>query len=309
MATFTYALGAAAPAECRGGVITLGNFDGVHVGHQALAAEAVRQARGLTAPAVAVTFDPHPTALLRPELFQPLLTTPAYRAELLQGYGPDHVLILQTSPALLQLRAAEFFEQIIRRQLQARAIVEGFNFGFGRNREGTIATLQELGEQAGIPLTLVPPVEIEGLAVSTSRVRRALLTGAVEHARELLGRPYRLAGTVVAGARRGAGLGFPTANLGQVESLIPGDGVYAVRVEHGGRAWPGATNIGPNPTFGDQARKVEVHLIGFQGDLYGSRLTIDFAKKLREPRRFASADDLKRQIDEDVAQAARLGGD
>lgn len=306
MATFTYALGGAMPDDCRGGVIAIGNFDGVHRGHQALAAEARRQARELGAAAVAVTFDPHPTKLLRPDSFQPLLTPPSYRADLLQGAGMDHVVILQTAPALLNLRAAEFFEQIVRSGLQARAIVEGFNFGFGKNREGTIEMLQALGQDAGIPVTLVPPVESGGQPVSTSRVRRDVVAGNVAHARELLGRPYRLIGAVGVGARRGATLGFPTANLTEVLNLVPGDGVYAVDVAHQGRTWRGAANVGPNPTFNEQARKVEVHLLEFTGDLYGATLAVDFLAKLRELRPFASVKELLDQIKADVEHVRAL---
>jgi riboflavin kinase/FMN adenylyltransferase len=249
---------------------------------------------------VVVTFDPHPTQLLRPESFQPILTTPGFRAELLHGYGVDHVLIIETTPELLQLRAGEFFEQLICDRLRTKAIVEGFNFGFGKNREGTLVLLQHLGDQAGIAVTLLPAVEIESKPVSTSRVRNDLLTGNVEHVRELLGRPYRLLGTVGVGQRRGKTLGFPTANLTQVENLVPGNGVYAIRVPWQGREWPGAANVGPNPTFGEEARKVEVHLIGFAGDLYGESLAVDFIAKVRDTRHFASAAELTAQIREDV---------
>src|SRR5262249_28734468 len=159
------------------------------------------------------------------------------------------VLILRTTPELLQLTATEFFEQVIRTRLAARALVEGVNFGFGRNREGNVQTLSGLCQQAGISLTVVPPLEVDGQPVSSSRVRAALQRGAVREAAELLGRPYRLRGRVERGQQRGRSLGFPTANLGQVETLVPADGVYAVRVPWQGVLWPGAANIGPNPTF------------------------------------------------------------
>lgn len=306
MATFRYALGASIPTECRGGAIAVGNFDGVHRGHQALIAATVDQARALGGPAVAVTFDPHPTQILRPESFQPLLTTPGHRAELLHGYGIDHVLILETAPALLQLRAGEFFEKILRDGLRARAIVEGFNFGFGKNREGTLDLLRELGRLAEIRVTLLPAVEVEGKPVSTSRVRGDVLAGAVDHVRELLGRRYRLLGKVGAGQRRGKALGFPTANLNEVDNLVPGNGVYAVEVSRQDRRWRGAANIGPNPTFGEDACKVEVHLLDFDGDLYGQRLALDFLAKIRDTRAFASADELVRQIRDDVNAARSI---
>lgn len=303
MSIARYSLDAPVPAACRGGVLTMGNFDGVHRGHQALVAEAARQARALQVPAVAVTFDPHPLQLLRPSAFQPLLTTVEDRAELLQDYGADQVLILETTPALLSLGAPEFFAQIIRERLQARAMVEGFNFAFGRDRGGTIEVLKELCQAAGISLTLVPPLEVLGKVASSSRVRHEILAGAMTNVRQLLGRPYRLAGTVGTGQRRGQTLGFPTANIEQISTLIPGDGVYAVRAWTGSQSWPAAANVGPNPTFGEQARKVEVHLIGFQGDLYRSRLGVEFLEKIRDTRPFASAAELVAQIEADVAAA------
>ena len=300
MATFRYALNQPLPPECQGGAIAVGNFDGVHRGHQALVAETVRQARQQAGPAVVVTFDPHPTQILKPEAFQPLLTTPTYRAELLHSYGIQHVFILQTTPILLQLSAGEFFERIIRDGLKTKAIVEGFNFGFGKNREGTLDLLQTLGQQAGIRVTLLPAVEVDAQPVSTSRVRREVLAGDFDRVQQLLGRPYRLLGTVGVGQRRGQTLGFPTANLNQVDNLVPGNGVYAVRVHWKTECWPGAANVGPNPTFGEGTRKVEVHLLGFQGDLYGQALAVDFAAKIRETRPFANAAELVRQIEADV---------
>jgi riboflavin kinase/FMN adenylyltransferase len=294
------------PDECRGGAVTIGNFDGVHLGHQALLAALVRQAQALPGPAVVLTFEPHPLQLLRPAEFQPVLTTVADRAELLQHYGADHVVILHTTPDLLQLRAPEFFNRIIRAHLDARCVVPGFNFAFGRNREGTLDTLAAQCREAGMGFAIVPPLESGGRPVSSSRVRGELLRGAVREAAALLGRPYRLRGSVVAGQRRGQRLGFPTANLAAVEVLVPGDGVYAVRVTHAGRHWPGAANIGANPTFGEQGRKLEVHLIGFEGDLYGTTLAVEFVERLRDTKPFASVTELVANLRADVEQAGRL---
>jgi riboflavin kinase/FMN adenylyltransferase len=301
-----YSLNAAVPPECRGGVLAIGNFDGVHLGHQALLAKTVEQARRLGGPAVAVTLDPHPLQLLRPESFQPLLTTIDDRAELMQGYGASHVLILKTTPALLQLGARAFFDQIVRQRLEARGMVEGYNFAFGRNREGTLDVLRQLCEEASVALTLLDPQAFNGKAVSSSRVRNELLAGAVQGVCELLNRPYRLSGIVGVGQRRGATLGFPTANLEQVQTLVPGNGVYAVRALHEGKSWPAAANVGPNPTFGEQARKIEVHLIGFTGDLYGQKLGVEFIEKLRDTKQFAHADELIAQVRGDVSRAKRV---
>jgi riboflavin kinase/FMN adenylyltransferase len=256
--------------------------------------------------AVAVTFDPHPLQLLRPAAFQPLLTTIEHRAELLHAAGADHVLILETSPALLQIGARDFFDRIVEAGLTATALVEGYNFAFGKGREGTTEVLRDLCAAADVPLALVPPQEVDGRPVSSSRVRAELLAGRLDAVRALLGRPYRLAGTVVAGQRRGQTLGFPTANLDQVHTLIPGNGVYVVRAFHGGKAWPAAANVGPNPTFGENARKIEVHLIGFGGDLYGEVITVDFVEKLRETRPFANVQELVAQVRADVERARTI---
>jgi len=297
----------ALPADCRGGAVTLGNFDGVHRGHQSIIAETARHARAAGGPAVAVTFDPHPLQILRPDSFQPVLTTVPQRAELLRQYGAAQVVVLPTSPALLQHSATQFFEEVVRARLAARVVVEGYNFRFGRNREGTNETLRGLCAAVGVSFVVVPPYTLDGQPVSSSRVRDALVQGQIRAAAALLGRPYQLAGTVVAGQRRGQTLGFPTANLDELATLIPANGVYAVHVHHAAARYAGAANVGPNPTFGEQARKVEVHLIGYAGaDLYGQLLRIDFLERLRDTRRFASAAELGQQLRQDVSAAARI---
>jgi riboflavin kinase / FMN adenylyltransferase len=294
------------PASCRDGALTIGNFDGVHRGHAALLDKLKNAARGVKGPAVALTFQPHPVCLLHPELCPPALTTLPDRMERLQASGADHVLLLRIDRDLLQLTAREFFERIVRAKLAPRVLVEGVNFGFGRNREGNIETLAALCREAGIGFESVSPLLVNGEAVSSSRVRKALLYGAVADAAHLLGRTYRLRGYVGKGQRRGQTIGFPTANLERMETLIPGNGVYAVRVESHGKIWPGAANIGPNPTFGENDRKVEAHLIGFHGDLYGETLSIDFLERLRETRPFASASELAAQLRLDVEQAREV---
>lgn len=306
MAIYTIHWDEAPGEECRGGAVTVGNFDGVHRGHQALLAETARQADAVRGPAVALTFDPHPLQLLRPQQFQPVLTTLADRTALLQAHGAAYVVVLRTTPELLQLSARAFFDEVLRGRLAARAVVPGFNFGFGHNREGNVETLRTFCRAAGLGFALVRPLEVDGRPVSTSRVKGELERGAVRQAAGLLGRPYRLRGVVGTGRRRGQTLGFPTANLERPETLVPGDGVYAVRVDVDGDVWPGAANVGPNPTFGEQARKLEVHLIGYSGDLYGRRLAVDFIDRLRDTRPFASVEELVRQLRADVEEAHRL---
>lgn len=309
MAVHTIDWNANPPDECRQGAISIGNFDGVHRGHAALIAELRRHADALGGPAVALTFDPHPIELLRPAQAPPRLTTTEDRSRLLLDLGVNHVVILRANQALLALSAAEFLAEVIQKRLQARALVEGNNFGFGRGREGDVTTLARLCEPAGIHLTVVPPVILDGTEVSSSRVRSALTAGNVREAAVLLDRPYRLHGLVGSGQRRGQKLGFPTANLEQVQTLIPCDGVYAVHVPHEGTTWPGAANVGTNPTFGEEARKVEVHLIGFQGDLYGKWLTVDFVERLRDTRPYKSVAELVEQLKHDIELARRIAGE
>ena len=296
----------AVPPICRGGAIAIGNFDGVHLGHQALMAAAREEAAQFGGPAIAVTFDPHPLQLLRPESFQPVLTTLDHRAVCLRRAGADQVIVLRTTPELLQWTSREFFQRLIVKGLEARGVVEGFNFFFGKGREGNLNTLKDYCQQAGLTLQVVAPIELDGKVVSSSRVRDDLLAGKVDLAMALLGRRYQISGIVGTGQRRGQSLGFPTANLERIQTIIPGNGVYAVEAQVDGRPWPAAANIGPNPTFGEQERKVEVHLIGFHGDLYGQPLAIAFIAKLRDTRSFAGPADLALQIRLDVAQAGQF---
>jgi riboflavin kinase/FMN adenylyltransferase len=293
------------PAACRRGAISIGNFDGVHRGHQEILSELKQQARMIAGPAVAITFDPHPLALLRPESQQPLLSTVSDRTELLLQYGADHVIVLQTTSALLNLSAADFFHKVLETGFEARWLVEGTNFGFGRNREGNVNTLLAFCQAAHIGLTFVPPLEDDGQPISSSLVRKAIATGDVSAAARFLGRPYRISGRVVTGQRRGQTIGFPTANLGEVSTLVPAHGVYAVRVEHAGQIWPAAANIGPNPTFGEADQKIEIHLIGFTGDLYGQTLAVAFIERLRAVQQFSGVNELVQQLHADVEAARR----
>jgi riboflavin kinase/FMN adenylyltransferase len=292
--------------DCRDGAVAIGNFDGVHLGHAALIGALRKQADSVRGPAVALTFDPHPADVLRPGQSPPPVTLTAERARLLHELNVDHVIVIRTTPDLLALRADEFFEQVIRRRLAARALVEGTNFGFGRGREGNIDTLARLCRESGIMLTIVPPVHVLDGEVSSSRVRATLLRGDVGEAGRLLGRPYRLTGVVGMGQRRGRTIGFPTANLEAIPTVIPGDGVYAVRAVVDGASWPGAANVGSNPTFGESAKKVEVHLIGFDGDLYRRQLAVDFLERLRDTRAFRGPAELTAQLRKDVEEAREI---
>jgi riboflavin kinase/FMN adenylyltransferase len=296
------------PARVRGAYLAVGNFDGVHRGHSHLLGRLRARADAARAVAVALTFDPHPVALLRPEHAPAPLVWTDRKVELLGEAGAHEVGVFRTGPWLLGLSAREFFDRMIVGQFAAKGMVEGPNFAFGRDRGGDAALLAAWCAEAGLDFEVVAPTEIEGQLVSSSRIRRSLAEGQPDEAARLLGRPHRLRGLVVHGAGRGAGLGFPTANLDEIDTLIPADGVYAAHAWHSGHAGAlaAAVHIGPNVTFGEQIRKVEAYLIDFDGDLYGRVVELDFLRRLRGTRPFDGLDDLLAQIRSDVDQARRV---
>lgn len=297
----------APPEVCRGAV-TIGNFDGVHRGHQAMIEALAAAAQRDGCPAVAVTFHPHPLSLLRPAAAPPLLTTVEHRTELLRRLGVDHVVVLSATRELLRLSAAEFFEQIVLQQLQARRLVEGPNFFFGRDRGGNITVLRGLCSVHGVQLDVIEPVTVNGQWVSSSVIRSLLQDGDLNDAVALLGHPYRLSGRVTTGAQRGREIGFPTANLDEIATVVPGPGVYAGRCRVDGATHLAAVHIGPNPTFADDLLKVEVHLLQFAGDLYFRTLEVDLVARVRDVQRFESAEALRRQLQHDLSAVIELVG-
>ena len=294
------------PASVRYGALTIGNFDGVHRGHQALIAEVRRQADLVDGPAVAMTFDPPPSRLLRANSNRPPLTTLDQRAELMQQFGIDHIVILQTTLELLRLDAKEFFDQILVDQFAALAIIEGSNFHFGRDRSGSIAVLEQFCQPRNITLQVVADQQFDDTPVSSSRVRTAILAGEIAIANQMLGRKYTISGRVEHGLARGRTIGFPTANLGDCAVLLPGHGVYAGQVEIERQVYAAAIHIGPNITFDESEAKVECHLIDFSGDLYGQVLVVELAEKIRGVIKFDSVEALVAQMKRDVQQCGHL---
>lgn len=288
------------PSELRGGAVTIGNFDGVHRGHARIVQRLIHQARKVSGPATVFTFDPHPVRLLRPQQAPPPLTWTDRKAELLAELGVDAVISYPTDKRLLALSPHEFFELVVGRQLQARAMVEGPNFFFGRDRTGTIDVLQELCDQHDVILEVVQPLRHGRQFISSSRIRTAIRNGHVAEARQLLTQPYRIRGMVTHGVARGARIGFPTANLDAIDTLLPAHGVYAGRAKVEQRYFPAAINIGPNPTFGEGVEKLEVHLVGFDGSLYGQALEVDFLARLRDIQSFPGTHALINQLRQDV---------
>lgn len=292
--------------DFRGGAVAIGNFDGPHLGHARIVERLRAMADRVGGPAVAFTFDPPPSRILRPAAAPAPLSWIERKAELLCRLGADAVVAFPTTAEFLQLEAREFFDRIVRRRLDARAMVEGHNFFFGHHRSGNVAVLRQFCDEAGLLLEVVGPVEINGQTVSSSRVRELIAGGDVAGAHVLLGRPYRIRGTVVRGAGRGRTLGFPTANLGGIDTLLPSEGIYAGRALADDGVWPAAISLGPNPTFHEGALKVEVYLIGYEGTLYERPLAVDFLARLREVRRFESVELLLAQMAQDVAVARRV---
>lgn len=293
------------PAGFTCGAVTIGNFDGVHRGHARLIERLKQKASEVRGPVTVFTFDPHPVVLLRPEAAPPPLTWVERKAELLADLGVDAVVAFPTDLAFLQLSPREFFERVVVNSLRAKAVVEGPNFRFGHGRAGENPLLQEFCRQANVTLDIVEPLTDGDGTISSSRIRDWIRRGDVDAAREMLTEPYRVRGMVTHGARRGGSLGFPTANLEAVDTLLPGLGVYAGRAHTAGRWWPAAINIGPNPTFGEHGFKFEVHLIGFDGSLYGQPLEVDFLSRLRDIHPFGSSAELTRQLQADI-RAARV---
>lgn len=291
------------PDSLRGGAVSIGNFDGVHRGHARIVERLRAMAKSVGGPSIVFTFDPHPVRLLRPEQVPPPLTWTDRKAELLAELGVDAVIAYPTDEALLSLSAEQFFTQIVRDRLAAQGMVEGPNFFFGKNRAGNIALLAKLCAGAGMQLQIIEPLTAGNDFVSSSRIRALLAAGDVDQARTLLTHPYRIRGMVTHGAARGSTIGFPTANVDAIDTLLPAQGVYGGRAYVGHQRWPAAINIGPAPTFGENAVKLEAHLIGFHGSLYGQPMEVDFLSRLRGIQRFASVDELKVQLASDVESA------
>jgi riboflavin kinase / FMN adenylyltransferase len=281
--------------------VTIGFFDGVHRGHQAVIGRAVEVARDRELRPVAVTFDRHPLETLSPGKTPPLLTTLRRKAELIEGLGVETLFVLEFTDEVSRWPPEAFVERVLGRGLSARYVVVGSNFTFGHRAAGNIGTLAELGTIHGFTAEAVATFKLEGRPVSSTSIREALAEGELGWPEVALGRRYAVEGTVIPGAGRGRGLGFPTANLRTPDGiLLPGRGVYAGGASAGTETWVAAVNVGINPTFGGEPLHVEAHLLDFEGDLIGRVVAVEFWKRLRDEVRFDSPEDLARQIKEDV---------
>jgi riboflavin kinase / FMN adenylyltransferase len=289
--------------------LTLGNFDGVHRGHQALVAETVSWARTIPgAAAVVLTFDPHPARILNPSQRKSALMTLDQKAEVIASLGIDRLAVLPFTEAIARMSAEEFARAVLRDSLGAARVVVGQDFRFGQGRAGDVAALTDLGGSLGFQVRGIPPVLEDGAPISSSRIRDTLASGDVAKARGLLGRPYYVDGTVVRGEGRGKSLGIATANLAVRNETLPQLGVYACRVRLGGGqdAWPAVANLGQRPTFGGGEAVLEAHLLDFEGDLYGREARLEFVERLRAERGFPGRVALLEQIRSDIEGARHV---
>lgn len=295
------------PTQTPPPVVTIGNFDGVHLGHHHLIERLQATAAALGAPSCVYTFEPPPRVLLAPHLRQPRIMPWTEKLRLLGEAGVQHVVVERFTRAFAQHPPDWFIAQILQRRLRARALVVGYDFRFGQGRRGDVDLLRSAAPT--LPVTQVQPHALDGSedVISSSRIRRLVAEGRVTQAAELLGRPHHLVGTVVAGEQRGRLLGFPTANIASDDELLPAPGVYAVRarIDQDGPWRPGIANLGNRPTFDGHRFLIEVHLLDFQADLYGREVQVGFIDRLRDERRFDHADALAAQLRADADDARR----
>jgi riboflavin kinase/FMN adenylyltransferase len=285
-------------------VATLGVFDGLHLGHQLIMQTVTERARATGAVPTVITFDPHPRSVLHSKDAPPLLQTFDQKIEAFSMLGLEQTIVIRFTRDFAQVRAEDFLRDILAERLQAKEVYLGRGFAFGRNREGNIALLKRVSEELGFRAEEVPEVQLHGQRISSSRIRQLLAEGRVNLARRMLGRPYGVEGRVARGQERGRTLGFPTANLHPQNRVIPRNGVYVTATLIEGAWRRSITNVGTRPTFEAEAEpSVETYVMNWSGDLYGDVLRVRFLHRLRDEKKFAAVEDLKRQIAHDVGRA------
>jgi riboflavin kinase/FMN adenylyltransferase len=293
------------PQSLPGPIITIGNFDGVHLGHQAIFRTVRQHARDVGGTSIVLTFDPHPLKVLAPEHCPLLITPTAKKLSLIRQCQLDVMVCLPFTQELADMTPVAFVKDVLVGIIGIRDIYVGYNFAFGKGRQGTITLLQELGSRHGFGVHIIEPIAVEGHVVSSSIIRRSVQDGSVHEAAVLLGRLYSISGSVVEGFQKGRELGFPTANVHSTDELIPGRGVYAVVADWRQQRYGGVANIGFNPTFGRTQLSIEIHLFNFSHQLYGETVEVHFVQKIRDEQAFPSIAALVEQIGRDV-EAAHL---
>jgi riboflavin kinase/FMN adenylyltransferase len=286
--------------------VTIGSYDGLHLGHQEIIKRAIERARGEKGEAVVLTFEPHPVKFLNPQTPFPLITSRRKKMMLLERYGVDCTINLPFTKALTHMSGEEFITEIVQKRIAPCWVVVGFNFTFGEKRTGTPDELKKLGTQLGFEVEIVPPYTVNGEVVSSTRIRALIAEGNIKEANRMLGRDFIIMGKVIHGHARGKGLGFPTANLEITSDLYPKKGVYAAIVTQEDTTYHGVVNIGTNPTFEDKEFAVEIFLFNYQGDLYGKELRVALVDKVRDEETFSSPDALVHQIELDINKAKEI---
>jgi riboflavin kinase/FMN adenylyltransferase len=287
-------------------VITLGNFDGIHLGHQELVRMVIRRAREINGQSMVVTFRPHPLKVLAPEKCPPLISIYEEKVQLFEKLGIDVLVKIPFSLHFAEMSPREFVKDILCDLLGAKDIFVGYNYKFGKGREGNTRTLRQMGEEYGFSVHEVEQISLDGEVISSTKIRQLLKAGEVEHAAKLLGRPYAITGIVIKGDSRGKTLGFPTANIASKHAIIPSNGVYAVKLLAREKCLNGVVNIGLRPTFDTKSLAIEVHVFDFNEDLYGEEITLFFIRKLREEKKFETAEALIGQISKDIGTAREI---
>jgi riboflavin kinase/FMN adenylyltransferase len=296
----------AAPPEAKGAVLALGNFDGVHRGHQILIGTAQREARRIGRKAGVLIFEPHPRVFFRPDELHFRLTPLDEKLVVLQEIGLELAVIQPFDAKLAALDASRFIEEILVGALSVAHVVVGYHFFFGRNRTGSAETLRNAAAKYGFGVTVVDPVAEGGEPFSSTAIRLLLAEGDVRGAAKALGRLWRVRGPVIGGAQRGTGLGFPTANVAMPKGTALGHGIFAVHVKLDGKALDGAAYLGTRPTFDDGMPVLEVFLFDFDEKIYGHEIEVSFVDKVRDDRKFSSAEELVRQMEADCAKAREI---
>lgn len=293
--------------EFHNAYVTIGNFDGVHVGHRYIFNQIIEEARRVGSKAVVITFDPHPKMVLHPDR-RPffLITTPQEKMALLEEIGIDGVFLIPFSLEYARTTARSFICDVLWQHFRVRKVFIGHDYTFGYGKEGNQQLLENFGKELGFDVAVIDAVKVRDTIISSTLIRNLILEGRVKDAADFLGRLYNLKGTIVKGHQRGGGLGFPTANLAPEKVLIPRTGVYAALALLNGVRYAAVLNIGFNPTFGNEELAIEVHLLDFKGEIYGETLQVYFVERLRNEVRFASPEELVRQIQQDVAQGTAL---
>jgi riboflavin kinase/FMN adenylyltransferase len=287
-------------------VVTIGNYDGLHLGHQAIITRVIELAKKSKGESVILTFEPHPAKFFHPELQIPLITPYRKKMILLTQFGVDATINLPFTEEIARMSAKEFIQEIVQKRIAPRWVVVGFNFTFGKGRTGSPEELRKIGEELGFTVEIIPPFQVGGEVVSSTRIRELIARGEIRAANLMLGSNFFMLGRVIHGHARGKSLGFPTANLEITQDLYPNDGVYAAMVMVDERRYDGVVNIGTNPTFRDGQLAVEVFLFGYQDDLYGKELKVALVDKIRDEQTFPSPDLLVRQIEKDIQRAKEI---